>query len=135
MDRIKLWIRAARAPFLTASIISVILGAAMAWNITGEFHLLKFILTAIGVIFVHSGTNLINDYFDHKSSLDDNLDDKQPKNFEVNLLLQVKIYCEKAKKNLEIFEDSESKKQLLNLIKYVMDKQNLKLKSYQDHCI
>ena len=71
MNKIKLWIRASRAPFLTASLISVMLGAVIAWNLTSEFHLLKLILTAFGVIFVHSGTNLVNDYFDHKSNLDE----------------------------------------------------------------
>ena len=71
MNKIKLWAKAVRAPFFTASVISVVLGAVIAWNITGEFHLLNFILTIIGVILVHAGTNLINDYFDHKSNLDE----------------------------------------------------------------
>ncbi|MDA3813585.1 MAG: polyprenyl synthetase family protein [Candidatus Cloacimonetes bacterium] len=67
--------------------------------------------------------------------IDDYLDDEQPQKFDVNLLLQAKIYSGKAKKNLENLEDNEHKKHLMNLIRYVMDKQNLKLKSYQDHCI
>jgi 1,4-dihydroxy-2-naphthoate polyprenyltransferase len=71
LNKIKFWLLAARAPFLTASVVSVVLGAVIAWNITGEFHLLNFVLTAIGVIFVHSGTNLVNDYFDHRSKLDE----------------------------------------------------------------
>jgi len=71
LNKIKLWAKAVRAPFFTASIISVLLGTVIAWNITGEFHLLKFILTTIGVVLVHSGTNLINDYFDHRSKLDE----------------------------------------------------------------
>ncbi|MBC8384970.1 MAG: prenyltransferase [Candidatus Cloacimonetes bacterium] len=76
MNKIQLWLKAVRAPFFTASIVSVILGAVVAWNLTGEFHLLKFFLTNIGVIFVHAGTDLINDYFDHISNLDE-----QNKNF------------------------------------------------------
>ncbi len=71
MDKIKLWAKAVRAPFFTASVVSVILGAVIAWNITGEFNLLNFVLTTIGVILVHAGTNLINDYFDHRSNLDE----------------------------------------------------------------
>jgi len=71
LNKIKLWAKAVRAPFFTASVISVILGAIIAWNITGEFHLLNFVLTTIGVILIHAGTNLINDYFDHKSNLDE----------------------------------------------------------------
>ena len=71
MNKIKLWAKAVRAPFFTASVVSVILGAVIAWNITNEFHLLNFVLTTIGVILVHAGTNLINDYFDHRSNLDE----------------------------------------------------------------
>ncbi len=67
----KLWAKAVRAPFFTASVISVILGAIIAWNITGEFHLLNFILVVLGIILIHAGTNLINDYFDHKANLDE----------------------------------------------------------------
>lgn len=66
---------------------------------------------------------------------DDFLDDEQPKNFDVNLLLQAKIYCGKAKKNLEIFEDREYKKHLLNLLRYVAAKSNLKQEKYQEQCI
>ena len=63
---------------------------------------------------------------------DDFLDDEQPQNFDVNLLLQAKIYCEKAKKNLNNFKNNEYKKQLLNLIQYVINRPNLKLKQSQD---
>ena len=66
---------------------------------------------------------------------DDFLDDEQPKIFDVNLLLQAKIYCEKAKKNLNIFKNNEHKKNLLNLIQYVINRPNLKLKESQDQCI
>ena len=71
MNKIKLWAKAVRAPFFTASVISVILGAIIAWNITGKFNVLNFVLTTIGVILIHAGTNLVNDYFDHKSNLDE----------------------------------------------------------------
>ncbi len=66
---------------------------------------------------------------------DDFLDDEQPDNFEVNLLLQAKIYCEKARKNLNMFKNNEYRKHLLNLIQYVINRPNLKLKESQDHCI
>jgi len=71
LNKIKLWAKAVRAPFFTASVISVILGTVIAWNITSKFHLLNFLLVSIGVILVHAGTNLINDYFDHRSNLDE----------------------------------------------------------------
>ncbi|MDP8204166.1 MAG: polyprenyl synthetase family protein [Candidatus Tenebribacter mawsonii] len=65
--------------------------------------------------------------------MDDYLDDEQPKNFEVNLLLQAKIYCEKAKKNLKNFKNNEYKKLLLSLLQYVSDKPYLKLKESQEN--
>lgn len=68
---IKLWIRAVRAPFFTATIIPVLLGTVIAWNHTGQIFLMKLLLTLSGVIFVHAGTNLMNDYYDHKSMNDD----------------------------------------------------------------
>ncbi len=68
---IKLWIRAIRAPFFTATIIPVLLGIVIAWNRTGQIFWMKLLLTLSGVIFVHAGTNLMNDYYDHKSRNDD----------------------------------------------------------------
>lgn len=59
------WIRAARAPFLTASLFSVALGAAVArW----DGHVLPAgLLLAVmaGVAAAHLGINLANDYADH----------------------------------------------------------------------
>lgn len=71
---VKLWIRALRAPFFQAVIIPTALGAAIAWYQDGIFHVGYFLLTVLGVIFVNAGTNLSNDYFDHKSGNDDNND-------------------------------------------------------------
>lgn len=70
LHRLKVWIKAARAPFLTATIIPVILGTAVAWSEAGKFNLANFLLVLIGVSFLHTGTNLINDYFDHKTRND-----------------------------------------------------------------
>lgn len=71
---IKLWLRALRAPFFTAVIIPTALGAAIAWYQDSLFHLGYFLLTVLGAVFVNAGTNLSNDYFDHKSGNDDNND-------------------------------------------------------------
>lgn len=68
---IKLWIKAVRAPFFTATIIPVLLGTVIAWVHTGRMFLVKLLLTLIGVIFVHAGTNLTNDFYDHKSKNDE----------------------------------------------------------------
>ena len=68
---IKKWIIAIRAPFFTASAIPVLVGTALAWNMTGRFSLLKFILVLVGVPLFNAGTNLANDYYDHKTGNDE----------------------------------------------------------------
>jgi 1,4-dihydroxy-2-naphthoate octaprenyltransferase len=70
-DFIKKWIVAIRAPFFTASAIPVLVGTALAWNLTGKFTFHKFVLTLIGVPLFNAGTNLANDYYDHKTGNDD----------------------------------------------------------------
>ncbi len=69
--KLKAWIIAFRYHFLTVSIIPSIFGSALAWNKTQTFNFVNFLLTLFGVIFLHLGTNLINDYFDHKSENDE----------------------------------------------------------------
>ncbi len=68
---IKKWIKAIRAPFFTASAIPVLVGSALAWNMTGKFSLSKFILVLVGVPLFNAGTNLANDYYDHKTGNDE----------------------------------------------------------------
>lgn len=68
---VKKWIKAIRAPFFTASAIPVLVGTALAWNMTGKFTLGKFILVLVGVPLFNAGTNLANDYYDHKTGNDD----------------------------------------------------------------
>ena len=65
------WIKAMRAPFFTASVIPVLVGTALAFNLTGRFNLYKFILVLIGVPLFNAGTNLANDYYDHKTGNDE----------------------------------------------------------------
>ncbi|MFW6126843.1 MAG: prenyltransferase [Thermodesulfobacteriota bacterium] len=62
--RLLVFIRAARVPFLTGSLMPVVLVAALAcfrglWE--GFFY---FFFTLLGVAGLHTGGNLINDYYD-----------------------------------------------------------------------
>ncbi len=68
---IKIWLKAIRAPFFTATIIPVTLGSIIAWYDTSNFAWARFWFTMIGVLFIHTGTNLANDYFDHTSGCDE----------------------------------------------------------------
>jgi len=64
------WILLARIPFLTATVIPTVLGAVIAWNLHNSFHIGYFVLTLIGAVCLHMGTNIINDYFDFQSGCD-----------------------------------------------------------------
>lgn len=61
-----------RAPFLTASIIPILIGAAWAAyrGIEGGFSWLLFALVMIGGITLHLAANTFNDYFDWRSGTD-----------------------------------------------------------------
>ncbi|MGD9962369.1 MAG: prenyltransferase [Thermoplasmata archaeon] len=69
-SKLKIWLLELRAPFFTASLVPTLLGAAIAWEASEAFEPLLFILTLIGVVFAHAGTNVVNDYFDYKSGTD-----------------------------------------------------------------
>lgn len=68
---IGIWLKAARAPFLTAAIIPVILGSILAWHDSSLFSWPRFWFTLSGAVLIHAGANLINDYFDHLSGCDE----------------------------------------------------------------
>lgn len=69
-SRWALFVNATRLPFLTASVVPVLLGTAVAWK-DGTFDFLLFLLTLIGAASFHIATNVINDYFDHTSGVDE----------------------------------------------------------------
>ncbi|MFC1484935.1 prenyltransferase [bacterium] len=64
------WIKAFRIQFLVASILPVLLGTILAKLFTNQFNFFYFILTLIGVMFLHLGTNVLNDYFDYLNNTD-----------------------------------------------------------------
>lgn len=65
------WARAARVPFLTGSTMPVFVCAALAWYETHQFHWGLWLLTLLGMVLIHSGANLANDFFDHLSGNDE----------------------------------------------------------------
>jgi 1,4-dihydroxy-2-naphthoate octaprenyltransferase len=62
--RLGVFMRAARLPFLTGSLMPVALVAALAWWRGAWGGFFYFFLTAVGVAGLHTGGNLINDYYD-----------------------------------------------------------------------
>jgi len=69
--RIRAWVTELRLPFLTGSIMPIILGTIIAWNETHGFYLDLFLLTLIAGVCLHLGANVSNDYFDHLNRTDD----------------------------------------------------------------
>ena len=69
-SKLALLVNAARMPFLTATLVPVLLGTVIAWK-DGYFNVGLFLLTLIGASFFHLGTNILNDYFDHSSGADE----------------------------------------------------------------
>src|SRR3989338_7475575 len=70
-SEIKIWLKAVRVPFFTATIVPVALGSIIAWYDTGSFAWMRFTLAIAGALLIHAGTNLANDYFDHRSGCDE----------------------------------------------------------------
>ena len=67
---ISLWVRAVRAPFFTASIVPVLFAAA--FTLWTRQSVLWYLLPPLilSVVFLHAGTNTINDYYDFKKGVD-----------------------------------------------------------------
>jgi len=58
------WLAELRAPFLTASVVPVVVGAAVAWWELGSLDWALLALTLLGVVLLHLGANVSNDYWD-----------------------------------------------------------------------
>lgn len=67
---LSIWLKELRAEFLTASVVPVLLAVSIVRYETGSIDPLLFALTLIGVVFLHLGANIANDYFDHLSGND-----------------------------------------------------------------
>jgi 1,4-dihydroxy-2-naphthoate octaprenyltransferase len=72
MTRIFAWLVITRAPFLTAIIVPILVGAAwVAYTMQGQpFPALPFWLTLFAGIAMHIAANTFNDYFDWKAGTD-----------------------------------------------------------------
>jgi 1,4-dihydroxy-2-naphthoate polyprenyltransferase len=65
-----LWLKTMRIPFLQATIVPVVLGGVIAFQVTHVFNWATFLLTLLGAGLIHIATNMFNDYFDFKSGND-----------------------------------------------------------------
>jgi len=67
--KIALWFRAVRPFAYSASVIPVALGGLWAFG-EGPIDWVNFVLAIIAGVLFHTGTNLVNDYYDFKSGVD-----------------------------------------------------------------
>ena len=66
-SKLKYWIRMSRAPFLTAIIGSVLIGASFAYWQTGQLNALYLVLALITAILLQVSGNILNDAFDRST--------------------------------------------------------------------
>ena len=84
------WLLALRPFSFTASVVPAIYGGLVACWLRGRagipdfrFDAIAFAITVVGCVAVHAASNLVNDFFDHRSGVD------QPGNFgAVNVLVR-----------------------------------------------
>jgi 1,4-dihydroxy-2-naphthoate polyprenyltransferase len=68
MNTVRLWWAAARPFSFTASIIPVLVGTILAAY--DEYTWWIALLALVGAVAIHAGTNLVNDYYDHRKGAD-----------------------------------------------------------------
>ena len=70
--RLRRWLHLVRAPFLTATVIPVLLAGAWVWatRLESPFPGLSFTLALIGAVALQAAANTFNDYFDWASGTD-----------------------------------------------------------------
>ncbi|MGI8413240.1 MAG: 1,4-dihydroxy-2-naphthoate polyprenyltransferase [Solirubrobacteraceae bacterium] len=66
---VRIWLMAARPRTLPVALAPVLVGTALAGYVH-TFHLLRFLATLIGAMFIQVGTNLSNDYSDARRGAD-----------------------------------------------------------------
>ncbi|TFH18216.1 MAG: 1,4-dihydroxy-2-naphthoate octaprenyltransferase [Lentisphaerales bacterium] len=59
-----------RAPFFTGSVVPILVGTSLAYYHTSIWNWPLFLLALVGIVLIHAGANVANDYFDHLSGND-----------------------------------------------------------------
>ncbi|MCL4436792.1 MAG: prenyltransferase [Thaumarchaeota archaeon] len=70
MLSLRVWARAVRLKFLTASIVAVTNGIVIAFSQQHTVDIWFAAYTFVGVISLHASVDLLNDFFDYKSKID-----------------------------------------------------------------
>ena len=74
---ISIWWDGIRPAYLPLSLLPVILGSVVAWTQSislktprGDFHPFRFVITLVAVLFIQTGAQLVNDYYDYLKGID-----------------------------------------------------------------
>jgi len=70
MNKWKIWFQAVRSFSFTASIVPVCLGLAIAFHAQAAISWSIFFAFLFSTVFIHTATNLTNDYYDYRKGLD-----------------------------------------------------------------
>ena len=69
-SKIAVWMQLVRAPFFTASLIPVIIGAMLALNSRAEVQWPLLPIVILCAVLFHGGTNIVSEYFDFSKGVD-----------------------------------------------------------------
>ena len=70
LERLKIWWRAFRFHYATASFMPGILGGMIAWTTDRQFHPGYFLLVMLGLVLNHLALNMTDDYYDFRHLVD-----------------------------------------------------------------
>lgn len=68
---IKIWAKGIRLPFISVSVLAVVVGTAVAYYESKNFDWLYFLLAVVGILAFNACVDLMNDFFDHLSRNDE----------------------------------------------------------------
>jgi 1,4-dihydroxy-2-naphthoate octaprenyltransferase len=89
----------ARLPFLTASLVPVLVGTFVAWAQGWDFNILNFVLTLAGMALMHIGANISNDYYDYLSGTDNVNEERVPPFTGGSRMIQMGVNSPQATRN------------------------------------
>jgi 1,4-dihydroxy-2-naphthoate octaprenyltransferase len=69
-NRLSTWFAATRPAFLTASVLPVLVGLALAWQLHGGVDWPLALATVLNIAVIHAGANVFNDYCDARNGTD-----------------------------------------------------------------
>jgi 1,4-dihydroxy-2-naphthoate octaprenyltransferase len=69
LTKLKFWLLETRPQFLILSFILAFLGTTIAWY-DGDIRIWYALLAGVGLVLAHASVNILNDYFDFRSGID-----------------------------------------------------------------